>query len=133
MARAYISTAHFHAPFDEIPFAGLGDDELFVPSHWPTKRSYFDTGTFRAPYAGGYYQDGSLQGASASSVSAAVHQNAPPQVRRFLTSGVPIAGWRKDILVPFNQVHPIVYGALGVAALGLSYLSYKKFKKNKSG
>jgi len=128
MARAYISTAHFHAPFDEVPFAGLGDDELFRPGSWPAGRHYYDTGVFRAPYAGGYYQDGSLQGASAADLA----NRAPPQVRRFLATGVPIAGWRKDILVPFNQVHPIIYGALGVAALGISYLSYKKFKKNKA-
>ena len=131
--RLYVSTAHFHAPFSEVPFAGLGglgDDELYKPNRWPPGRRYFDVSNFRAPYDEGYYQDNSLQGDAPNMVrNMNLSDRSPPDVRRFLNSGTPIAEWKRDVLVPFNQIHPWVYGGIGVVALGLSYLSYRKFKK----
>lgn len=79
MKRLYVSTADFRAPFDPIPFQGLGQDPAgdprwhrpAPPRRWPSgkapvpgraKRTYWETAYFRAPYRTGYYQDNSLAG-----------------------------------------------------------------------
>ena len=70
MKRMYVSTADFRAPFDPVPFQGLGQDpagdprwhQPAPPRHWPPKRTYWETAYFRAPYRKGYYQDNSLFG-----------------------------------------------------------------------
>jgi hypothetical protein len=80
MKRVYVSTADFRAPFDPIPFQGLGQDPSGDPrwhrpapprkwpagvSHGGTRRTYWETALFRSPYRKGYYQDNSLFGLGA--------------------------------------------------------------------
>lgn len=70
MKRLYVSTADFRAPFDPVPFQGLGQDPAgdprwhrpSPPRRWPAGRTYWETALFRAPYRKGYYQDNSLFG-----------------------------------------------------------------------
>ena len=73
MKHRYISIADFRAPFDPIPFQGLGDPEgdprwhrPAPPRKWPPGRTYWETALFRAPYRRGYYQDNSLFGLGAA-------------------------------------------------------------------
>ena len=76
MKRAYISIEDFRAPFDPVPFQGLGQDPYgdprwhrpAPPRRWPRGRSYWEIAYFRAPYRKGYYQDNSLFGLGADAV-----------------------------------------------------------------
>lgn len=79
MKHRYISVADFRAPFDPIPFQGLGDPEgdprwhrPAQPSHWPGRRTYWETAMFRTPYRQRYYQDNSLFGLGADATSLTV-------------------------------------------------------------
>ena len=126
MKRLYVSTANRFAPLDELyPLQGLGSNA------WPRGRSYYDVSQFLAPYRVGYFQDGSLQGlgAPSSSITAAVDQNAPPNVKRFLIAGEPVPTLGRDASLPFNQISRTAYAVTALVALGISYVSYKQFKK----
>jgi hypothetical protein len=80
MRRAYISIEDFRAPFDPIPFQGLGQDPYgdprwhvpAPPRRWPRGRSYWETALFRAPYRKGYYQDNSLFGLGATAATVSI-------------------------------------------------------------
>jgi len=128
MQRRYAETANSYAPLRQVWYLqGLG-------SNWPEGRSYWDVSHFRSPYEKGhlqYYQNGSLLGLGAAppGLEAAIQQNAPPSVKRFLLSGEPVPAWRTNIGLAFNQVSPWVYGLLAAGALATSYFSYQRFKK----
>lgn len=141
--RVYVDRSHSYAPFENAVLQGLGSDG------WPAGRSYVDIAHFRAPYDEfGYFQDGTLQGlghanspvqnsyVSVKGLGAvapmeldAISAQAPSAVKRFLLAGDPVSSLRADVTLPFNQVHPYVYGGLAVLALATSYLSYKQWKK----
>jgi hypothetical protein len=78
MRRLYVSVADFRAPFDPVPFQGLGQDPYgdprwhhpAEPRRWPRGRTYWETAYFRAPYRKGYYQDNSLFGLGAEASGA---------------------------------------------------------------
>lgn len=148
--RVYVDRSHAYAPFDNAVLQGLGLNEAKKDKNgWPVGRSYVGIAHFRAPYDEfGYFQDNTLQGlghmnsptqnsyvsvkglgAVDGSELAAISQNASGGVKRFLLAGDPVSSLRSDVTLPFNQVHPYVYGAVAVAALATSYYSYKRWKK----
>jgi len=135
MKRIYVSTADRYAPLDSFhDIQGLG-----ASNQWPAGRSYYDVSQYRAPYRVGYFQDGSLMGlgairtlaagAPAGAVESAIDQNAPPDVKRFLIAGEPVPTLSRDLSLPFNQTSRTAYAIIGVLALGISYVSYKQFRK----
>ncbi len=134
MTRQYISTANSYSILKGAVLQGLGDGDHIIQK-WPRGRSYHDIATFRAPYKSGYFQDGSLLGLGAppSNIAASIDSSAPPDVKRFLLSGEPVSPLSNNVALPFNQVPRLGYGIIAVAAIGLSYFSYKRFKKAKSG
>lgn len=145
--RVYTETANSYAPFRQAQLQGLGLAKL--DSHgWPVGRSYVGIAHFRAPYDEfSYFQDNSLQGLGACSVTnppyvqvkglgalsasevPQIDQNAPGAVKRYLLSGDPVSPLRGNVTLPFNQVHPYVYGAIAALAAATSYVSYKRWKK----
>jgi len=131
MSRQYISTAHSHSILRGAVLQGLGSTIL---TKWPAGRSYHDIATFRAPYTTGMLNPNGLLGLGTppATVPAAIDANAPPDVKRFLLSGEPVSSLSNNVSLPFNQIPRLGYGILAVAAAGLSYYSYKKFKKNKA-
>ncbi len=106
----YISVAHYHAPFKQLPFQGLGAVDV--------RRRYYETAIFRAPYKTGYYQDNSLQGMTDA----------------LDLSSLPPAGpaWQRDLGTAMNQVPPWGYGLLSAAFLGMGYIAYKRWKKGRA-
>jgi hypothetical protein len=142
--RVYTETANSYAPFRQAQLQGIGAAKLDKDG-WPVGRSYVGIAHFRAPYDEfSYFQDNSLQGLGMSNKeanytqtlgavnageSAQLNQTAPGAVKRFLLSGDPVSPIRQNITLPFNQVHPYVYGAIAAAAAVTSYLSYKRWKK----
>jgi len=54
---------------------------------------------------------------------------APGAVKRFIMAGDPVSSLRADVTLPFNQVHPYVYGGIAILALATSVVSYKRWKK----
>ncbi len=130
--RLYVSTADSYAILKGAVLQGLGKDDII--KEWPKGRSYHDIAWFRSPYRSGYYQDGSLLGlgAAPSNVAAAIDNAAPPEVKRFLLSGEPVSKLSNNVSLPFNQVPRLGYGILAVAAAGLCYVSYKRYKKGKT-
>jgi hypothetical protein len=145
--RVYVDRSHSYAPFENAVLQGLGMLGMTEANRegWPAGRSYVGIEHFRAPYDEfGYFQDGTLQGLGGmkgSYVSVkgigsidpvevdAINQQAPGAVKRFLLAGDPVNSLRSDLTLPFNQIHPYVYGALALAAAATSYVSYKKWKK----
>lgn len=128
--RLYADTAHDHAILMGAVLQGLGSNTILT--QWPKGRSYSDISHFRSPYTRGYYQDGSLLGLGAppSTIAAAIDQSAPPNVKRFLLSGEPVPALANNVALPTNQVPRLGYGLIAAGALALSYVSYKRFKKN---
>ncbi len=146
--RVYVDRSHAHAPFDNAVLQGLGAVSK-DKNGWPTGRSYVGIAHFRAPYDEfGYFQDNTLQGlghmnsptqnsyvsvdglgAVSSSELQNISANAPGAVKRFLLAGDAMSSLRSDVTLPFNQVHPYVYGGIALAALATSYYSYKRWKK----
>jgi hypothetical protein len=142
--RTYVEVANSYAPFTQAVLQGLGEATQ-LQNGWPKGRSYIGIAHFRAPYDEfGYFQDGTLQGlggmkgsyvsvdgmgAVASNEMTAIDSRAPGAVKRFLLAGDPVSSLRADVTLPFNQIHPYVYGALAVAAAATSYISYKRWKK----
>jgi len=144
--RLYVDRSHAYAPFENAVLQGLGAAKL-DRSGWPQGRSYVDIAHFRAPYDEfGYFQDGTLQGLGNSPTKSsyvevsgmgaidatemsAISAQAPGAVKRFLLAGDPVSSLRADVTLPFNQVHPYVYGGIALAALATSYVSYKRWKK----
>ncbi len=141
--RVYTETANSYAPFRQAVLQGLGAGPALAPSGWPKGRSYIGIAHFRAPYDEfSYFQDNTLQGlgavpgtytrtlgAIATQEMDAMSAEAPGSVKRFLLSGEPVPTLRPNATLPFNQVHPYVYGGMALAALGMSYVSYKRWKK----
>jgi hypothetical protein len=130
--RTYVEVANSYAPFTQAVLQGLGE-ETQLQNGWPAGRSYIGIAHFRAPYDEfGYFQDGTLQGlgAVASNEMLAIDNRAPGAVKRFLLAGDPVSSLRADVTLPFNQIHPYVYGVLAVAAAATSYVSYKRWKKS---
>jgi len=154
--RVYTETANSYSPFRQAELQGLGlsagpERAINPRTGWPTGRSYVGIAHFRAPYDEfSYFQDNSLQGLGACPVMQSpyvsvqglgalgalsasevpqIDQNAPGAVKQFLLSGSPVSPLRGDVTLPFNQVHPYVYGALAVIAAATSYVSYKRWKK----
>lgn len=151
MRRVYVDRSHAHAPFENAVLQGLGSNG------WPAGRSYVDVAHFRAPYDEfGYFQDNTLQGLGRSHMNSpsprnspvdsgyvsasglgsvagqemdAISAQAPGAVKRFLLAGDAVSSLRADVTLPFNQIHPYVYGGIALAALATSYVSYKKWKK----
>lgn len=72
LARTYVSTADFRAPYDAVDFAGapgLGCGCSAPPPQaglGALRREMYDISNFRAPYDGGYYQDNDLMGLGAT-------------------------------------------------------------------
>ena len=145
--RVYTETANSYAPFRQAELQGLGEAKL-DRNGWPVGRSYVGIAHFRAPYDEfSYFQDGTLQGLGAcpvmqssyvsvkgmgaltSSEVPQIDQNAPGSVKQYLLSGDPVSPLRSDLTLPFNQVHPYVYGAIAALAAATSYVSYKRWKK----
>ncbi len=156
--RTYVEVASSYAPFNNAVLQGLGEAAAGSPlprDGWPAGRSYVGIAHFRAPYDEfGYFQDGSLEGLGAMKAAGmkgpyvnavkglgeiaatemdALNQHAPGAVKRFLVSGEPVSSLRADVTLPFNQVHPYVYGGLALATAALSYYSYKRWKKTQPG
>ncbi len=148
--RTYAEVSASYAPFTYAVLQGVGgtlgatnptrSSESIADSApgddgnngWPRGRSYVGIAHFRAPYDEfGYFQDNTLQGLGAVSSDelTAAASSAPGAVKRFLLSGEPVSPLRENVTLPFNQVHPYVYGGIAVAALVTSYLSYKAWKK----
>jgi hypothetical protein len=149
----YVSIANFRAPFDDVPFAGLG----------AMQRRYWDVSNFRAPYDQGYYQNNQLFGLGAVAPSTSVAElqrlvgadqtgQLDEQTQRHVASkqrelGLPATGWPDARLLqalgvlrvssvpkpgvigalepPLNQIPRWAYG---VAAAGLLLLAYKTLK-----
>lgn len=148
--RVYSEVANSYAPFTQAVLQGLGAVKT-DKNGWPVGRSYVGIAHFRAPYDEfGYFQDNSLEGlgntpmknsyVSVSGMGAIdpaellpLDTNAPGAVKRFLLSGEPVPSLRSDVTLPFNQIHPYVYGALALAACATSYVSYKRWKKTHGG
>jgi hypothetical protein len=150
MRRVYTEVANSYAPFTQAVLQGvsgsLGADKT-DRNGWPAGRSYVGIAHFRAPYDEfSYFQDNTLSGlgtnatlkcgpfvqtlgAVASSEMDAMSAEAPGAVKRFLLSGEPVSPLRNNVTLPFNQVHPYVYGGIALAALVTSYYSYKTWKK----
>lgn len=142
--RVYSEVANSYAPFTQAVLQGLGAVDR---NGWPKGRSYVGIQHFRAPYDEfGYFQDNSLQGLGHSPIDSsyvsvsglgsidplemdALSTQAPGAVKRFLLSGDPVSSLRSDVTLPFNQIHPYVYGGIALAALATSYVSYKRWKK----
>lgn len=138
--RIYSETANSYAPFRQAVLQGLGATDK---NGWPVGRSYVGIAHFRAPYDEfSYFQDGTLNGlgqnyapsaramgAVAANEMNAVSANAPGEVKQFLLSGSPVSPIRSDVTLPFNQIHPYVYGVMAIAAAATSYVSYKRWKK----
>lgn len=142
--RIYSEVANSYAPFRQAVLQGLGKGPAATDKNgWPVGRSYVGIAHFRAPYDEfGYFQDGSLNGlgqnyapsaramgAVAAGEMSALSANAPGAVKQYLLSGSPVSPLRGDVTLPFNQIHPYVYGAMAVAAVATSYVSYKRWKK----
>lgn len=153
--RVYTETANSYAPFRQAQLQGLGLATPLAPASggkldkngWPIGRSYVGIAHFRAPYDEfSYFQDGTLQGLGMSNQEAnyvsvkglgaltasevpQIDQQAPGSVKRYLLSGDPVSPLRSNLTLPFNQVHPYVYGAIAFAAAATSYVSYKRWKK----
>jgi hypothetical protein len=150
--RVYSEVANSYAPFTQAVLQGLGATGI-DRNGWPKGRSYVGIQHFRAPYDEfGYFQDNSMQGLghansplknSYVSVKGmgsidplemdALSTQAPGAVKRFLLSGDPVSSLRADVTLPFNQIHPYVYGGIALAALATSYVSYKRWKKAHGG
>ena len=146
--RTYVEVANSYAPFTQAVLQGLGMTARDRQG-WPAGRSYVGIAHFRAPYDEfGYFQDGTLQGlgqmkgpyVSVKGLGAiegaevdAVGTQAPGAVKRFLLAGDAVSSLRADVTLPFNQVHPYVYGGIALAALATSWVSYKKWKKAHGG
>jgi hypothetical protein len=133
--RLYVDNSHDHAFLKGAVLQGLGNPDTNILKRWPKGRSYYDVGYFRSPYTKAYYQSGSLLGLGdvPSTVAHSVDQAAPPEVKRFLLSGEPVPKLSNNFALPLNQVPRIGYGIIAVAAAALSYVSYKRFKKAKTG
>jgi len=131
--RLYADTANSYSILSAAVLQGLGANNILPP--WPRGRSYSDIATFRGPYVSGMYQPGARPllglGDVPSAVAASAAQSAPPDVKRFLISGEPVPKLVNNVSLPFNQVPRMGYGVIALAALGLSYFSYKRFKKTK--
>lgn len=157
--RTYVEVASSYAPFNNAVLQGLGAaasaESARARDGWPAGRSYVGIAHFRAPYDEfGYFQDGSLEGLGAMKAAGmkgpyvnargqlgaiaptemlALNEQAPGSVKRFLVSGEPVSSLRSDVTLPFNQVHPYVYGGLAIATAALGYYSYKRWKKTQPG
>ncbi len=131
--RLYIDQAHDHSFLTGATLQGLGEDMIL--KKWPSGRTYHDVGRFRSPYTSAYYQSGSLLGLGdvPSGIAANIDRAAPPDVKRFLLSGEPVPKLTTNVSLPFNQIPRLGYGIIAVAAAGLSYFSYKRFKKTAKG
>jgi hypothetical protein len=132
-SRLYTDTSHSYSILRGAVLQGLGKDDIIMK--WPRGRSYHDVSYFRSPYKRGMYNSDNPQllglGAPPSSVAAQIDQSAPPNVKRFLLSGEPVSPLVNNISLPFNQVPRLGYGIIAALAAGLSYYSYKRFKKTK--
>jgi hypothetical protein len=133
--RMYTDTAHSYSILRGAVLQGLGNGTIL--KQWPPGRSYHDVSYFRSPYKHGMYNPTNQLlglGAVPSTVAAAVSQNAPPNVKRFIVGGEPVPRLENNVSLPLNQVPRIGYGILALGAAALSYVSYKRFKKaQKSG
>ncbi len=131
--RIYADTAHDHSMLTGAVLQGLGTDKIL--SRWPKGRSYNDISYFRSPYTRGVFQTDNPAllglGAPPSTITAAIDQAAPPNVKRFLLSGEPVPALSNNVALPLNQVPRLGYGVIALGALALSYVSYKRFKKSK--
>ncbi len=133
--RLYADTAHDHSMLRGAVLQGLGGDVIL--QKWPKGRSYYDVSYFRSPYKRGVFQTDNPAllglGAPPSGIAASIDQSAPPDVKRFLLSGEPVSPLVNNVSLPANQVPRLGYGVIALGALALSYVSYKRFKKAKSG
>ena len=133
--RLYADVAHDHSFLRGAVLQGLGGEVIL--QKWPRGRSYQDVSHFRAPYLRGVFQTDNPPllglGAPPANISASIDQSAPPDVKRFLLSGEPVSTLTNNISLPTNQVPRLGYGVIALGALALSYVSYKRFKKAKSG
>jgi len=130
--RLYVDSANSYSILKGAVLQGLGDENTIL-TKWPKGRSYNDIARFRAPYVNSYFQSGSLLGLGAppSTIAGAIDQAAPPNLKRFLLSGEPVPALSNNVSLPFNQVPRLGYGIIALAAVGLTYFSYKRFKKAK--
>lgn len=136
--RTYVEVANSYAPFTQAVLQGLGlQSSNEAPGDgWPAGRSYVGIAHFRAPYDEfGYFQDGTLQGIGSVDPTEmiAIDSQAPGAVKRYLLAGDAVSSLRADVTLPFNQIHPYVYGGIALAALATSYVSYKRWKKTHGG
>lgn len=133
--RIYVDDSHSHSFLRGAVLQGLGGDVIL--QKWPRGRSYYDVSHFRAPYLRGVFQTDNPPllglGTPPASISASIDQSAPPDVKRFLLSGEPVSPLVNNVSLPANQVPRLGYGVIALGALALSYVSYKRFKKSKSG
>jgi hypothetical protein len=110
---------------------GLGNNTIL--KSWPRGRSYYDVSFFRSPYKRGVYQTDNPAllglGAPPATVTSAIDQSAPPDVKRFLLSGEPVSPLVNNVSLPLNQVPRWGYGVIALGAAALGYVSYKRFKK----
>lgn len=131
MAHRYVSVAEFRAPYASVAFQGLGEN---WDRPWPRGRSYEDVSNFRAAYDDGYFQDNTLFGlGDLAATEAQVGAQFPAAFRRFITTGEPMPGWRRDLAAASAQVPQLAWGGIAVGLAGLAYWSYRSWKKAKKG
>lgn len=127
--RSYVDIAHFRAPYDEF---GYFQDNTLQGLGGPRQTHMNSPAPRNSPVDSGYVSAsglGSIGGNELDAISA----QAPGAVKRFLLAGDAVSSLRADVTLPFNQIHPYVYGGIALAALATSYVSYKKWKKAHRG
>jgi hypothetical protein len=97
----------------------------------PTESSYVSAqGIGHSPVQSPYASVKGL-GSIGPSEMDAIGAQAPSAIKRFILAGDPVSSLRADVTLPFNQVHPYVYGGIALLALATSYVSYKQWKKTR--
>ncbi len=142
--RSYWDTSYFRSPYNHNYYGsmqGLGASPLPPPGEcangsgpWlplPTPFGYKPVCPSDPEYALAvvYNRNQSGFGAVPANLPAAIDQNAPPDVKRFLLAGEPVPSTTRDLTLPFNQVPRLAYGIIALAGAGIAYASYKRFKK----
>ncbi len=121
MKRVAVDVSNFRAPFDSVPFAGLGQVS------WPPGRSYWNTSDFRAPYDKSALVNASLLGLGAPPVVPAADL-LPDRFRRYVLTGEPMTNVVGTAQSATNQVPRWAWALL---ALGASTLAYRAWKEHK--
>lgn len=119
MRRVMTDVSNFRAPFDAVPFAGLGS--------WPAGRSYWNVSNFRAPYEANL-MNATLQGLGATPVVPAA-DSLPDRFRRYVMTGESMSNVLGTAQTAMNQVPRWAWALVMVGTAALAYRSYKAHKR----